>query len=94
VRDPALTAAIAPSAPPPVRRWQLLLDAATCDGHGICALRCPERVSLDEWGYASVDASPFAEGPTMRRARLAAATCPEHALSLVESRDTRQRGRP
>lgn len=71
-------------------QWRLRLDAAACDGHGICALRCHERISLDEWGYASVDAAPFEEASTLRRARLAAAACPAHALSLVESRDTKR----
>jgi ferredoxin len=94
VKAPVLAGGGALSAPVTARRWQLRLDAAACEGHGICALRCPERVSLDEWGYPSVDSSPFEESLIMRRARLAAAACPEHALSLVVSKDTKQRGRP
>jgi len=62
---------------------RLVLDAARCDGHGICALRCPELVSLDEWGYAAIGDGTVADTSTLRRARRAMAACPERALTLV-----------
>jgi ferredoxin len=62
---------------------KLVLDAAHCDGHGICVLRFPERIGLDRWGYAEVDPSPFASGRLLRRARHAAAACPNAALRLA-----------
>ena len=63
--------------------FRLVVDAARCDGHGICALRCPELITLDRWGYAGVDAGAVATGRMLRRARLAAAACPERAITLV-----------
>jgi len=54
------------SSPPFVR---LVIDASRCDGHGICALRCPELISLDEWGYANVDSSPAPTRSMAARAR-------------------------
>lgn len=62
---------------------QLLLDAARCDGHGICALRCPERISLDEWGFAAVDPTAITDAAMLARARRAAAACPEGVLAVA-----------
>lgn len=62
---------------------RLVLDAARCDGHGICALRCPDRVSLDQWGYAAVDPTPLEPGRMTRRALNVVAACPKGALHLV-----------
>lgn len=66
----------------PDRLWHIELDAAICDGHGICALRCPDRIGLDEWGYAVVDTDAITDERLLRRARRAVAACPEHALTL------------
>ena len=65
------------------RAWRLVLDSAKCDGHGICALRCPDRVSLDAWGFAGVEDPGPLNGGVLRRARRAVAACPEGALSLL-----------
>ena len=62
--------------------WTLALDGTRCDGHGICALHCPDLVTLDEWGYAGVERSVIESRALMRRARRAVAACPERALSL------------
>jgi len=63
---------------------RLLFDAARCDGHGICALRCPELIGLDEWGYARVDPTPSADPETVARARRAVRACPNGALRADE----------
>lgn len=63
---------------------RLVLDAARCTGHGICALRCPERIDLDRWGYASVDPTPLSARRDLARARRATAACPEQALVLED----------
>ncbi|MHB8506532.1 MAG: ferredoxin [Acidimicrobiales bacterium] len=63
---------------------RLVVDAARCDGHGICALRCPELVALDEWGYAAVEQDAVTSAATLHRARRALAACPERALQLVK----------
>ena len=62
---------------------RLVVDAARCDGHGICALRCPDLVALDQWGFARVDGQGVVERAAERRARRAVAACPVGALSLV-----------
>lgn len=61
---------------------RLRLDGAACTGHGICALRCPDRIALDEWGFPHVDPAPLATRGELTRARLAVAACPERALLL------------
>ena len=67
----------------PAHEWRLELDGAACDAHGICLLRCPSLINLDEWGYATVSGESFTDESTLRRAKRAVAACPEHALRLV-----------
>lgn len=62
--------------------FRLHLDATRCDGHGICALVCPDLVRLDPWGYASVVETDGEAGRVLRRARRAVAMCPAGALRL------------
>jgi ferredoxin len=67
----------------PVR---LVVNASLCDGHGICVLRCPELITLDEWGYAAVEPGTVTDGRVdrrVRRVRRAVAACPNRALELV-----------
>jgi len=61
----------------------LVVDMLKCDGHGICAWLFPDRVDLDEWGYAWVDAAPIDTPALSRSARAAVRACPRRALSLV-----------
>ncbi len=68
---------------------RLVVNAALCDGHGICALRCPELVTLDEWGFAAVEDGVVTEGGVLRRARRAVAACPRRALTLVAQERSR-----
>jgi ferredoxin len=67
-------------------RWYLELDSSICDAHGICALRCSERIRLDEWGYAIVSSEPIVEDRVLRQAKRAIAACPEGALQLRQRR--------
>jgi len=64
---------------------RLVVDLASCDGHGICVLRCPELVTLDEWGFAGAERGETSDARIVRRARRAVAACPRHALSLIET---------
>lgn len=61
---------------------RLVLDAARCDGHGICALRCPDLIALDRFGFPAVVSAPIESERLLRRARRAAAGCPEGALGV------------
>ena len=61
---------------------RLVVDGASCDGHAICALVNPERISLDEWGYAIVDPAPVGDSRELARARRTVECCPARALSL------------
>ena len=61
----------------------LVVDGSRCDGHGICALVMPERISLDVWGYADVDSELIEDARTLARAKRAVSACPVRALALV-----------
>jgi ferredoxin len=70
---------------------RLVVNGSKCDGHGICALVMPERISLDTWGYANVDSSSLEDGRLIARACRVVRACPAHALTLVgDPRPTRQ----
>lgn len=62
---------------------EIVVDGSRCDGHGICALVMPERISLDVWGYADVDSEPIEDTKTLARAKRAVSACPVRALALV-----------
>jgi len=62
---------------------RLVVDAAACDGHGICVLRCPERLALDSFGFVGIEDDAPLVGKDLRKARSAAAACPEGALSVL-----------
>jgi len=64
-------------------RWALRLDGTRCDAHGLCVLRCPELVTLDERGFAGVEPGAISGKRLLRKARRAAAGCPERALAVV-----------
>ena len=61
---------------------RLLVDPPRCDGHGICALICPELISLDEWGFPVVDQYAIDTRSLTRAAKRAVRACPARALSL------------
>ena len=67
----------------PVDRQSLLVDMVKCDGHSICAWLFPERVDLDDWGYAWVDPGPIESARDLRSAEAAVSACPRRALNLV-----------
>lgn len=64
---------------------RLIVDGSRCDGRGICALCCPDRITLDKWGYARVDSQPIEHASVLARARRAVAACPEGALTLARA---------
>lgn len=62
--------------------WRLEVDGARCDRHGICATCCPERIELDEWGFAVISKEQISDASTLRRAGRAVIACPARALEL------------
>jgi ferredoxin len=62
---------------------KVTIDPIRCRGHAICTLLFSEGVELDDWGFGRVvDASP--EGRDgLRRARRAAAACPNGAIVIT-----------
>lgn len=63
----------------------LRVDPIACEGHGLCAELFPERVTLDDWGFPIIDASPVPAG-LERHARRAVRECPKLALRLDSQR--------
>jgi ferredoxin len=61
----------------------LSVDMVRCTGHGICAWLFPERVDLDEWGFAHVDPTPVTAAADVRKARRAERACPRRALAVT-----------
>ena len=62
------------------------IDPTRCRGHAICALHLLDAVEFDRWGFGRV-VQPTADDPrAVRRARRAAAACPNGAV-VVEDRD-------
>jgi ferredoxin len=59
----------------------LRIDPIACDGRGLCAELFPERITLDEWGYAMIDAAPI-PASLERHAKRAVEGCPALALRL------------
>lgn len=61
---------------------RLHFDASRCDGLGMCSIVFPERIALDEWGYARVASEPITDRSAVRRASRAVRGCPGGALWL------------
>ena len=60
---------------------KLDIDWTRCDGHGLCAVLLPQRISRDEWGYPLLRGEPLATAE-LTSVRRAVAACPALALRL------------
>lgn len=60
----------------------LAVDMVRCNGHGICTWLFPQRVGLDDWGFARLDSTPIVSRRDKRAAARAVRACPQRALSL------------
>lgn len=58
---------------------RLSIDAAACDGLGMCAHQAPDVIELDPWGYPVISADDL-EGDLADQARRAIRACPRKAL--------------
>jgi ferredoxin len=61
------------------------VNPIACDAHGMCAELLPERITIDEWGYPLVDATPL-EDWQVKHAIRAARACPTFALLVARDR--------
>ena len=57
------------------------VDGRRCQGHNRCVAICPEVFEADEYGY-SVVKLPQVGSELEEKVRLAAANCPEKAISV------------
>ena len=56
------------------------IDPTLCRGHAICALFFSDGVELDQWGFGRVVDDQVDSERLLRRARRAAAACPNGAF--------------
>jgi ferredoxin len=62
---------------------QLKVDPTKCDGIGICALKAPDLITLDVWGFPIIDARDLTSAE-VKQARKAVNACPKRALLIIE----------
>jgi ferredoxin len=63
------------------------IDSGRCQGHGRCYDLAPEIFGEDAEGYGTVLHDGFVPSEHAAQARLAAANCPESAISVTEEVD-------
>jgi len=63
------------------------IDPTRCRGHAICALFFGEGVELDPWGFGRVVDTAADSDRRVRRARRAAAACPNGAFLVHDDAD-------
>lgn len=64
---------------------RVLLDNATCQGHGRCYALSPELFEADDEGYSVLKVAGDLPAELEEAARTAADNCPEYAITLEES---------
>ena len=69
-----------------LRSMRVEIDAEMCQGHGRCAVVCPELFDIDDSGYGFVrtDNPDAVTADLVSRARQAVLNCPERAITLIE----------
>jgi ferredoxin len=65
----------------------LQIDAASCDGVGICAVVAGDLIHLDQWGFPVI--ADTVDPKLLKQARRAARACPHRALRLAEPAPSR-----
>ena len=60
------------------------IDSDRCQGHGRCYDLAPELFGADDEGYGRVLGDGLVSPDHEQEARLAAANCPESAVTIVE----------
>lgn len=62
---------------------RLIVDPTRCDGVGICAIKAPDLVILDVWGFPMISREPLTPEEETQANR-AVAACPKNALLILE----------
>ncbi len=62
---------------------RIRIDPTLCRGHAICALYYAEGVEIDRWGFGQVVEAALPSRRAVRRARRAAAACPNGAVVIT-----------
>jgi ferredoxin len=70
-----------------LRSMRVEIDAEMCQGHGRCAVVCPELFDTDDSGYGFVrpEVPDALTADLVSLARQAVLNCPERAITLIES---------
>ena len=61
----------------------LLIDPTKCDGVGICAIKAPDLIQMDVWGFPIIESAPLTDD-TKKQAKKALRACPKKALLIIE----------
>ena len=61
------------------------LDAGICQGHNRCYALAPELFDVDDYGQALLRIEGDVPEELREKARLAAANCPEYAITITEN---------
>jgi ferredoxin len=61
------------------------VNSDLCQGHNRCYALAPELFDVDDYGNAVVIGDGAVGDGLEEKARLAAANCPEYAITVVES---------
>ena len=64
---------------------QVHLDSGACQGHNRCYALAPEVFDVDDFGQAMLAIDGDLPAHLHDRARLAAANCPEYAITITEN---------
>lgn len=70
---------------------RVVVDGRRCQGHNRCVATCPEVFEADEYGYSIVKVSEV-EPHLLKKVKLAAANCPENAISVEDRASPGVRG--
>ena len=60
------------------------VDRDKCQGHNRCYAIAPELFDVDDYGQSLVRGDGVVPPEHVEKAHLAAANCPEYAISIVE----------
>lgn len=64
---------------------RVVVDAERCQGHNRCYALAPELFDVDDYGQAIVIGTGDVPVELAAKAQLAAANCPEFAITIVDA---------